>query len=257
MKKFFIFTTLLLLASCIPQKKLIYMQDKSAEKEYSNPYTKAEQITELYKIQPGDYLYIKVNTTKPEFDKMYNLGNTQQSTQFGQATSIKYMSYLVKDNGSIDFPFMGEVKVAGKTTTEIQQEIHTLLSRTMDSFSIQVVLSNATFTVLGEVRRPGEYQLNRDQITLFEAIAMAGDITGFGKRNQIRIVRPTANGSTTLIVDLTDKNLVDSQKYYIYPNDLIYIEPMLAKQFGIGDTFAYSFISLIISVGLFINTLQK
>lgn len=257
MKQILPILVILVMASCIPQRKLIYMQDKSAEKEYTNPYTKAEQITELYKIQPGDYLYIRVNTTKVELDKMYNLGNNQQTTQLYQQGSSKYVSYLVKDNGAIDFPFIGEISVAGKTTTEIREEVQHLLSRTMDSFSVQVVLTNATFTILGEVRKPGEYQLNRDQITIFEAISIAGDITGFGKRNRIRIVRPTPDGSTSLLVDLTDKNLVDSQKYYIYPNDLIYIEPMLAKQFGIGDTFAYSFISLIISVGLFINTLQK
>lgn len=257
MKKIVLFAAVVLMASCIPQKKLIYMQDKSAEKEYTNPYTKAEQITELYKIQPGDYLYIKVNTTKVELDKMYNLGSSQQTTQIGQATSNKYMSYLVKDNGTIDFPFIGEIQVAGKTTTEIKESVQQLLSKTMDSFSVQVVLSNASFTVLGEVRKPGEYAMNRDQITIYEAISIAGDITGFGKRNRIRIVRPTPEGSTTLLVDLTDKNLVDSQKYYIYPNDLIYVEPMLAKQFGIGDTFSYSLISLIISVGLFVNTFTK
>lgn len=257
MKQILPILVILVMASCIPQRKLIYMQDKSAEKEYTNPYTKAEQITELYKIQPGDYLYIRVNTTKVELDKMYNLGNNQQSSQLYQQGNSKYVSYLVKDNGAIDFPFIGEISVAGKTTTEIREDVQHLLSRTMDSFSVQVVLTNATFTILGEVRKPGEYQLNRDQITIFEAISIAGDITGFGKRNRIRIVRPTPDGSTSLLVDLTDKNLVDSQKYYIYPNDLIYIEPMLAKQFGIGDTFAYSFISLIISVGLFINTLQK
>lgn len=257
MKKIVLFATVVLMASCIPQKKLIYMQDLSAEKEYTNPYTKAEQITELYKIQPGDYLYIKVNTTKVELDKMYNLGSSQQTAQIGQSYSNKYMSYLVKDNGTIDFPFVGEVPVAGKTTTEIKETVQQLLSKTMDSFSVQVVLSNASFTVLGEVRKPGEYAMNRDQITIYEAISIAGDITGFGKRNRIRIVRPTPEGSTTLLVDLTDKNLVDSQKYYIYPNDLIYVEPMLAKQFGIGDTFSYSLISLIISVGLFVNTFTK
>lgn len=257
MKKIVLFAAVVLMASCIPQKKLIYMQDKSAEKEYANPYTKAEQITELYKIQPGDYLYIKVNTTKEELDKMYNLGNVQQTTQLYQQGSSKYVSYLVKDNGTIDFPFIGEVAVSGKTTTEIKSVIHELLNKSMDSFSVQVVLTNATFTVLGEVRRPGEYQLNRDQITIFEAISIAGDITGFGKRNSIRIVRPTPDGSITLMIDLTDKNLVDSQKYYIYPNDLIYVEPMLAKQFGIGDTFSYSLISLIISIGLFFNTFTK
>lgn len=248
---------LIAMASCIPQKKLIYMQDKSAEKEYSNPYQKAEQITELYKVQAGDYLYIKVNSTREEIDKLYNLGSNQQLTQLGNATSAKYFSYLVKDNGTIDFPYLGEVEVAGKTTTEIRHEIQAKLSRSMDSFSVQVVLTNASFSVLGEVRKPGQYPMSRDQITLFEAISMAGDITGFGKRNQIRIVRPTPGGSTTINVDLTDKNVIDSQRYFIYPNDLIYVEPMAIKQYGIGETFSFSMISWLISIGLFINTLNK
>jgi polysaccharide export outer membrane protein len=257
MKKLLIFAVLVAMASCIPQKKLIYMQDKTAEKGYTNPYQRAEQITELYKVQAGDYLYIRVNSTREEIDKLYNLGSNQQLPQMGQATSAKYYSYLVKDNGTIDFPYLGEVVVAGKTTTEIKHEIHARLSRSMDSFSVQVVLTNASFSVLGEVRKPGQYPMSRDQITLFEAISMAGDITGFGKRNQIRIVRPTPEGSLTLNVDLTDKNVVDSQRYFIYPNDLIYVEPMAIKQYGIGETFSFSMISWLISIGLFINTINK
>jgi len=257
MKKLLIFAVLVAMASCIPQKKLIYMQDKTVEKGYTNPYQRAEQITELYKVQAGDYLYIKVNSTREEIDKLYNLGSSQQLSQLGQAASAKYYSYLVKDNGAIDFPYLGEVVVAGKTTTEIKQEIHAKLSRSMDSFSIQVVLTNATFSVLGEVRHPGQFPMNRDQITLFEAISMAGDITGFGKRNQIRIVRPTPEGSICMNVDLTDKNIIDSQRYFIYPNDLIYVEPMAIKQYGIGETFSFSMISWLISIGLFINTLNK
>jgi polysaccharide export outer membrane protein len=125
----------------------------------------------------------------------------------------------------------------------------------MDSFSLQVLLTNASFTVLGEVRKPGQYSMNRDQITLFEAISMAGDITGFGKRNQIRIVRPTPEGSITMNVDLTDKNIIDSQRYFIYPNDLIYVEPMAIKQYGIGETFSFSLISWVISIGLIVNNI--
>lgn len=257
MKKLLIFAVVVAMASCIPQKKLIYMQDLTADKGYTNPYQRAEQITELYKVQAGDYLYIKVNSTKTEIDQLYNLGGNQQSTQLGLSANAKYYSYLVKDNGAIDFPYQGEVFVAGKTTTEIKYELHARLSRSMDSFSIQVVLTNASFSVLGEVRKPGQYSMSRDQITLFEAISMAGDITGFGKRNQIRIVRPTPEGSITLNVDMTDKNVLDSQRYFIYPNDLIYIEPMAIKQYGIGETFSFSMISWLISIGLFINTLNK
>lgn len=249
---------LLLLGSCIPQKKIIYMQDKTSEKGYQNEYQKSEVITESYKVKPGDYIYIRINSTKEEINNLYNLGGSAMSSMnMTSGGSMKYYSYVVKDNGSIDFPFIGDIDVKGKTLSIIKEELHALLSKSIDSFSLQVMLANNNFTIVGEVNNPGQYTMSREQISLYEAIGIAGDVTAFGKRTRVRIIRPTENGSTTITADLTDKNLLDSQNYFILPNDLIYIEPMAAKQLGIGDTFSFNMISWVLSVAVLINTFKK
>lgn len=246
----------LLLGSCIPQKKIIYMQDKTAEKGYQNEYLKAEVITESYKVKPGDYIYIRVNTTKEEINNLYNLSAGAQ-TSMTTGGSMKYYSYVVKDNGCIDFPFLGDILVKGKTLSKIKEDLQIQLSKSLDSFSLQVMLANNNFTVLGEVNQPGQYTMSRDQISIYEAIAIGGDLTAFGKRTRVRIVRPTENGTITITADLTDKNLLDSQNYYILPNDLIYVEPLQAKQLGIGDTFSFNTISWILSGAALIFTFYK
>jgi len=117
-------------------------------------------------------------------------------------------------------------------------------------------LTNAQVTILGEVNTPGQYNMNKDQITIFEAISLAGDLTIYGKRKRVRIIRPSSDGTKTIKVDLTDINLVDSQNYYIQPNDLIYVEPIKAKMFGFGETFSLGIVTSLISFFLLANSLK-
>jgi polysaccharide biosynthesis/export protein len=232
------------------------MQDKSKEKGYINPYSGATAITEAYKVLPKDYLYIKVMTPNVEIANLYNLGGGMNS--MGSATqggSARFMSYLVNDAGSIDFPYVGEIAVKGLTLSEIKEKLTSILKNHIDIFTLQVQLTDPRFTILGEVRAPGQYSMSRDQLTLYEAFALAGDMTVYGKRNHVKIIRPGLNGTQTIVADLTDINIIDSQLYYIYPNDLIYIEPMKVKQLGFGETFSLSFITTIISFYLLIKTL--
>ena len=131
-----------------------------------------------------------------------------------------------------------------------------ILKKHIDTFTLQVQLTNTQFTILGEVHSPGQYNMNKDQLTIFEAISLAGDLTIYGKRKRVRIVRPTTEGTKTINVDLTDLNLVDSQNYYIQPNDLIYVEPIKAKMFGFGETFSLGLVTSIISFFLLANSLK-
>ncbi len=99
----------------------------------------------------------------------------------------------------------------------------------LKEFELIVKLASTYFTVLGEVRNPGVHDMNKDQITIFEAFAMAGDIRAFGKKKQIKLIRQTPDGEKTYLIDITDKNIVNSEFYYIYPNDLLYVRPMKQK----------------------------
>ena len=110
---------------------------------------------------------------------------------------------------------------------------------------------------MGEVKQPGLKNMEKDQITIFEAIAMCGDLTVYAKRKDVVVVRQTPTGEQSISIDLTDKNVINSSVYYIYPNDLIYIRPMKAKNWGVGESFSLGMISSFLALGLTIIALTK
>lgn len=255
---FFLLFFQLFMVSCIPQKKLLYMQDKSKESGYTNPYEPATRISENYKIQPRDYLYIQVITPNKELTEFYNItsmsgGNSV--TQMGQGGS-KFMSYLVDDQGSIEMPNLGKINVKGLTLQEIKEKITITLKKQIDLFTIVVQLTNTYFTILGEAGA-GAYPMNKDVLNIYEALAMSGDLKTYSKRKAVRIIHATPEGkSVVTYVDLTDKNLLDSQQSYIYPNDIIYVEPIGAKVWGIGETFSFGLLTSLVTMYLLIKSLN-
>ena len=229
------------------------MQDYDQKEGYVNPYKPATAVTEAYKIKPKDYLYIRVITPNKELSDLYNLTGGQGSyVSYSYAGGSKFTSYLVNDEGNIDFPYIGNIAVAGLTLSQIKEKMYSILQKYMDTFTLQVQLTNNEYTILGEINAPGQYSMSKDQLTLYEAVAIAGDLTVYGKHNKVKIIRPTETGTQTILVDLTDKNIIDSEQYYILPNDLIYIEPQKAKQAGISETFSFGVITTIISFSLLV-----
>jgi len=259
MKYYKILALLLILSmvSCISQKKMIYMQDVSDNKKYINLYTRALEITEAYKIQPRDYVYIRVLTPDEAVASLYNLNagliNTYSMSDPG---SMRYQSYLVSDEGEIDFPYIGKIKVVDLTIKEIKAKMQKILKNHIDTFTLQVQLTHTQFTILGEVNRPGQYNMSKDQLTIFEAISVAGDLTIYGKRKRVKILRPSTEGTKIITIDLSDLNLVDSQNYYVQPNDLIYIEPIKAQMWGFGESFSLSLLTSLITFFLLANSLR-
>jgi polysaccharide export outer membrane protein len=248
---------LLFFVSCIPQKKTIYMQDLTSTKDYVNSYFKAEEVTEAYTLQAGDYVYIKVITPDEKVAALYNLDlGGAGSNNMGEGSSIRFMSYQVSDQGNIDFPYVGKVSVKGLTLREVKESMRHILRNHIDTFSLQVQLTNAQFTILGEVSAPGQYTMSKNQINIFEAIALAGDLTIYGKRRNVQIVRPTANGTKTITINLNDRNLIDSDKYFIMPNDMVYVEPVKAKMWGFGETFSLGLFSSLVSLVLVVVALK-
>ncbi|WP_372753346.1 polysaccharide biosynthesis/export family protein [Labilibaculum sp.] len=233
------------------------MQDISKKRKYVNPYFKAEEVTEAYTLQPGDYVYIKVITPDEKVAALYNLNVGQSSlNNMGEGSSIRFVSYQVSDQGNIDFPYVGKVNVENLTLRQVKENMRDILKNHIDTFSLQVQLTNAQFTILGEVTAPGQYTMSKDQINIFEAIALAGDLTVYGKRRNVQIIRPTARGTKTITVNLRDRNLIDSDKYFIMPNDMVYVEPVKGKMWGFGGTFSLGLFSSIITLILLVNTLN-
>lgn len=225
----FLFVLLLVLSSCDMSKRITYFQDiQDQQTTYIN-----EQPTPEIRLRPEDKISIIVNTKVPELTALFNLPYTarvlgaqsEQILNTSQGTS----GYIIKSDGSIDFPVLGMVQAAGKTRDELAAHIKSeLIDRNLVNDPVVTVeFVNLKFSVMGEVRSPGSYPITRDHITLLDALSMAGDLTIDGKRDNIMVLRPNATGKlTAYTVDMLSFNDVQhSPAYYIHQNDYIYVEP--------------------------------
>lgn len=236
---------ILLITSCIPQKRIVYLQDKNPEDTLTKFFR--EKVPE-YKIQPGDNLYIKVHSLDEKtFSFFNNTGGSSQSTQYlSNDISVYLNSYTVSDLGFVDFPFVGEIKVQNLTIDETKDLIQEIINKFLIETTITVKLVNYKITMVGEVRRPGEYSVYQENINIFEAISMAGDLTDYANRNEVALVRQTKNGAVIHRIDLTDNKILESEYYYLMPNDILYIKPLKGKQFAFANfpyAIMFSFIS--------------
>jgi polysaccharide biosynthesis/export protein len=246
-----------LLASCIPQKELMYLQDKvEKDKNYVNPYDTTQQITGLYYLKPNDYIRIEVNSLDPKVSEFFNLSSTNSASGMLQ-NNIAFVSYLIDDQMNIDFPYAGKINLRGCNIPLAKQRIEQALKPYLTDMSLKVNLAYSTFTILGEVRSPGVKNMSKEQITIFEALALSGDLTIYAKRKKVKLMRQTAKGPQIYVFDVTDKNIINSEYYYIYPNDFIYIKPMKAKIFGIGESFTFGIITTAVATYLTISALAK
>ncbi|MEZ5082530.1 MAG: polysaccharide biosynthesis/export family protein [Bacteroidales bacterium] len=219
--KYSIFILILLLgASCVPKRKLLYTQDQK-EKEEQNEYS---NIRPEKTIQPFDNLYVKVSSIDEKTAAIFASQDRNTSE-----TSINLLSYTVNQAGYINFPFVGEIFVKNMKLQDAQVKIEQEVSEYLPNISISVKFVNNTVSILGEVRRPGEHSFNRDQITVFQALSLATGISDYGDKKRIILIREAQNKINYYYLDLTDKNIVSSEYYYIIPNDVIIVKPINAK----------------------------
>lgn len=208
------------MASCIPKKKLLYLQD-SEDTKYKNDYA---NLRPEKTIQPFDNLHIQVSSIDEKTANIF--GSQGRSTS---QTDINLLSYTVNQNGFITFPFVGEILVQGLKLQEAREKIEAEVGEYLTNVSITVKFVNNSVAVLGEVARPGEYVFFRDQITIFQALSLAGDFRDYGDKHNVILIREIKNKISYHIIDLTDKNIVSSDFYYIIPNDVIVVKPVNAK----------------------------
>ncbi|MGP1378199.1 MAG: polysaccharide biosynthesis/export family protein [Prevotella veroralis] len=211
------------------------------------------------RIMPKDELTITVNTTNPEASAPFNL-------QSGDKGSTAFKGYLVDNSGFINFPVVGKVHVVGLTKTEcedlIKSKIQPYLARTENPV-VSVRMSSYHITVLGEVGHPSVIPVSTEKISVLEAIAQAGDLGVYGKRNNILLIREDAHGEKHAVrMNLNDANIINSPYYYLQQNDVLYVQPnsVKAKTSSIGSstTIWFSFIGIVTSVAsLLVNVLRK
>jgi polysaccharide export outer membrane protein len=222
------------LQSCISNKDYIYLQNKSGESHQSDSF--AIKNSE-YKLKPGDILYIKLVTEDEKMNALFNPltsggMNMQMIQQLGTGTPFYIMGYSIGLNGELELPYVGKLLLKDKTMDEAKLLMEKEVKKYFKNFFLQVKLAEFRFSILGSVNRPGQYFFMVNKLNILEALAMAGDVNEIAKRNSLTLIREE-NGQTKLIkIDLTDKNLLNSPFYYIYPNDIIYAQPVKSRSLG-------------------------
>lgn len=250
-----------LFSSCTAYKKLPYLKDVD---DLSQADLLNSAMNYQARIKPNDILSITVNTPTNAAAKDFNLPlipaeandviQSRVSSTSGGYGSLQ--NYIVNTEGEINFPILGKLKIGGLTRLEAEAKIYSLIypHYLKEEPIVNVRFLNYKVAVLGEVKNPGIYTSSNGQMTLFDAIAYAGDLTIYGKRNNILLIRENENGERKIFrIDLQDKNtLLANETYYLQQNDKIYVEPNKSRgnssQIGTLETLTLSSVSLLISI---------
>ena len=257
MKKHLCFLLLIaVFASCIPQKDLAYLQGET------RTGTNVQKLNDApYKLQMGDILIIDIKTTSVENDKLVamfkksntSLGNSDINSGVGQGfvNGNNYISgFTVNKKGFIRLPYIGEMNVLGLSTKEVRIEIEKEILKTFNSLKdiyVTVKLNGIKFTVTGEIGSPGTKVISQNNVNIIEAISSSGDILITGDKKNVVVWRKTITGKKKYIIDLTKASAFNSEAYNILPNDIIVVQPLKQKSWGVGTSGLQS-LSTVISV---------
>ncbi|MCD6179273.1 MAG: polysaccharide biosynthesis/export family protein [Bacteroidales bacterium] len=245
----------LFFSSCISQKEIKYLQPSVEDSPNRSEFSNAD--IEDYRFNYGDNIYINIRSLDQKASDLFNSTSGSRTTNSYNDASIYLNSYTVDVNGEIDFPLIGKIKLVNLTQSEAIKQIQKAVDVYLKETTVIVKLVNFNITFVGEVKKPGEYKIYQDKISLFEAISLAGDISDYGNKKAVKLLRSTNAGHEMITLDLTSENILESPYFYLKPNDVIYIEPLPSKQYGFA-TFPYSLLfSTISSVILIITFLQK
>ncbi len=229
------------LAGCTSYKQVPYLQSRealangtAADEVVFNVVNEQDTLYDA-RIQPKDLLTISVNTTDPQAAAPFNLTtqtpiNVAQSNQY-TTSQPSLQQYLVNNDGEIDFPVVGRLKVGGLTKNEAENLIREHLKPYLRETPIVTVrMSNYKISVLGEVNRPGTFTISNEKVNIFEALAMAGDMTVHGIRGNVKLVREDSEGKRQVIsLNLNEEDVIHSPYYQLQQNDIIYVTPNKTK----------------------------
>ena len=210
-------SVIITLASCTPLREITYLNGI-----HTGDIHKHGAEPDVYTVRPNDLLYINVIGDDPVNTAFLNL---TQTVTAGITMNLDLITYIVDEKGQITFPYFGSITVEGLTVNQIRDILQEKVNQYMQNASVFVKHVNRTITVLGEVRSPGQHAMVKNRLTIFEALALAGDINDFGDRRNVKLIREISTGKMVEKIDLTDPQLLYSDFYYIMPHDMIYIEP--------------------------------
>ncbi|NML63657.1 sugar transporter [Hymenobacter sp. RP-2-7] len=235
--KFLQFVFLLLAGSCVPNRNIVYFSDLKETASYTEEIK--NKVTP--RIQPDDLLSITVSSLNPESNILFNNGVLQSAGSGGITGTTGRVSdgYLVDKDGAINFPVLGSVILGGLTKEEATEKMVSEIKKTVKNPIVNIRFLNFRITVVGEVNRPSTLTIPSESINIIEALGLAGDLTVYGKRENILIIRESGGKRTAARLDLTSKNILNSQYFYLQQNDVVYVEPVKAKSIQTGNAVVY------------------
>ena len=245
---------LLLTSSCVSGKKITYYQNMEALEQ------EAKAAKAGLEIKPNDLLVISVAAANIESVQPFNLPVIEMPST-GDAGRVsgqpQLQTYLVNSEGEIQFPVLGTLDVAGLTRQQLSELLEEKISKYVQNPIVNTRIANFQVTVLGEVNQPGTFSIADEYLSLNKALGFAGDLTIYGKRKNVLVIRETEEGKIYKYVDLTDASLLNSPFYYLQQNDVVYVEPNNAQKQGAGynrnATVYISIASVLISLAILLT----
>jgi polysaccharide biosynthesis/export protein len=236
-----------LLTSCVTQKELEYMQDKNKDVK---SFKEAEFPD--YRLKPNDELYIQVSSLDEAAAGIF--ANSKENAYYVgtmQPYGASLLSYSVDKDGYLNLPVIGRIPVEDKTVSEVSEVLKDSLSHVLNQPIVSVKLVNRYVSVLGEVKNPGHFNYSQDKLTIYDALGLAGDITVYGNREHVILVRNENGENKRINVNLNKSEILAADYYNLRPNDIVYVKPMKKRFWGM-EQFPYAVILSTVTTALLI-----
>lgn len=227
----FIMVLTFVLTSCITTHETNYMQ---APKNFIPAYKDTVSYKD-YRLKSGDKLFIQVYSLDEKTNALFN-GSTNGSMQMmsgGSGDGMDLYSYIIDNEGSIQLPLIGSVILQGRTIREAKHILEEAIKPVLKINSVDVRMLSRYFSIVGN-GKSGRFAFPRDKINIFQALALAGDLGLYADRSKIRILRETGSGTQIKVFDIRTENIVNSEFYYLEPNDVLFLQPMKQQFFGVS-----------------------
>lgn len=227
------------MTACVPKKDMVYLQAAEGAQDSVFVY---ERIP--YKLQSNDIIDVRIVSLDEEVNKLFNFNTGNNINQAAQTANLGDMyyatGYSLDLNGEVDLPIIGKVPVSGLTLEEAHAKIDTYVQKYFSKYYLVVKLGGVRFSAIGEFARPGKYTILQNQATIFDAISTAGDLLMTASRSDVKVIRQYPDGTRIHTVNLLDRNVINTPYYFVQPGDMIYVEPLKAKSWGVGTNAAQS-----------------
>jgi len=234
----------LMFTACVPYKSIIYVQGDLNDQN---------KVKTVYQVQENDILYVEIKSADKSTQALFNSGTQGNSNSLMNSQSLYFKGYTVQQ-GDIELPLLGEIKVVDLNFEQIKQSIKTKLLekqfKTLDDIFVTVKLAGVPYSILGEINEPQTGVLYKENPNIIDAIAASGDISMVGDRKHIVVIRTINNKKTKNTIDLTQSDVINSPYYYVRPNDIIYIQPLRQKTLGTGTTLTQTISTTITALSL-------